>query len=150
MNTKRCTRCGTVKPLKEFHWHRKAKGQRNSYCRSCQAAYKQEHYARNRERYLENAAAWARKAVREWNEFLISYFKEHPCTDCGQTDPLVLEFDHVRGEKRFQISDGPRLRSRGALIEEMKKCEVVCANCHRRRTAERVGFARVLHLDQSG
>ena len=54
---------------------------------------------------------------------------------------LVLEFDHL-GDKEFGIGAGFRDRSLQALLNEMAKCEVVCANCHRRRTATRGGYLR--------
>ena len=72
----------------------------------------------------------------------VDFLRGHPCTDCGETDPVVLEFDHVRGTKRFEISRGITDRSFESLMLEMAKCEVVCANCHRRRTAQRAGYAR--------
>ncbi|MET0664959.1 MAG: hypothetical protein ABW008_05335, partial [Acidimicrobiales bacterium] len=75
--------------------------------------------------------------------FLVGYFADHPCMDCGERDPLVLEFDHL-SDKRFMIARGLRDKSWEALLAEMAKCEVVCANCHRRRTATRGGFARAL------
>lgn len=57
--------------------------------------------------------------------------------DCGEADPIVLEFDHVRGEKADNISRMVHgTRSIAAIQAEIDKCEVVCANCHRRRTAE--------------
>jgi hypothetical protein len=70
--------------------------------------------------------------------FLLDFFSKHPCVDCGETDPLVLEFDHI-GTKEFGI--GAELRSRNwqAILREIDKCEAVCANCHRRRTARRGG-----------
>jgi len=73
--------------------------------------------------------------------FLIEYFASHPCVDCGESDPVVLEFDHLE-EKSFNIAKGLRDRSWEALVTEIAKCDVVCANCHRRRTAVRGGFAR--------
>ena len=57
---RRCSRCGTEKPIKEFAWHRKAKGQRNHYCRSCQSIYGKAHYAANRRRYIE---LWRRRLI---------------------------------------------------------------------------------------
>ena len=75
--------------------------------------------------------------------YLIDYFVEHPCLDCGETDPVVLEFDHLR-DKEFGISSGIRDRNWQAVLAEIDKCDVVCANCHRRRTAKRGGFARAV------
>jgi hypothetical protein len=59
---------------------------------------------------------------------------------------MVLEFDHLK-EKRFDIGAGLPDRNWEALLEEMEKCEVVCANCHRRRTARRLGSVRALLVD---
>ncbi len=72
---------------------------------------------------------------------LVEYLRTHPCVDCGEDDVLVLEFDHLE-DKLFSIARGFRDRPLQALLDEMAKCEVVCANCHRRRTAARGGFLR--------
>jgi len=48
----------------------------------------------------------------------------------------VLEFDHVRGQKVKNVADLVKDGVRWSLIdEEIGKCDVRCANCHRRRTA---------------
>lgn len=59
-----------------------------------------------------------------------------PCEDCRQTLPLAaMDFDHVRGEKRYEISTLVRNRSTlTTLWAELDKCELVCTNCHRIRT----------------
>ncbi len=62
-----------------------------------------------------------------------------PCADCGQFfDPICMDFDHVRGEKRKELSAivkaGLSLKT---VQEEIDKCEIVCACCHRLRTASR-------------
>ena len=63
------------------------------------------------------------------------YKATHPCVDCGETDPVVLEFDHREKEqKQFNIGEGGRHASIPRLLEEMNKCDIRCANCHRRRT----------------
>jgi hypothetical protein len=68
------------------------------------------------------------------------YLSMHPCVDCGETDTRLLEFDHVRSHKTANIS---RLLTQGRtwpIIEvEIAKCEIRCANCHRKRTSERDG-----------
>ncbi|HXB15201.1 MAG TPA: hypothetical protein VNV44_05605 [Solirubrobacteraceae bacterium] len=139
--TRRCSRCGEFKPASTFAWHRRDRGQRDTYCRPCRAEYKREHYLANRERYI--AAANRRKAalVAVRMQFLIEFFREQPCVDCGESDPIVLEFDHV-ADKEFDVSAGLRTHKWEAVLREIDKCEVVCANCHRRRTARRGGFAR--------
>lgn len=138
---RRCGRCHVEKPVGEFAWRRKARGQRDNYCRACRAAYKQEHYRANRDRYIAQAGARKKAVVAERAEDLVAYLRRHPCVDCGETDPIVLEFDHLR-EKKFGISAGLQGRNWQSVLDEIAKCEVVCANCHRRRTALRGGFAR--------
>ena len=133
---RRCGRCQQAKPLEEFAWRRKAKGQRDNYCRPCRADYKQEHYAANRAKYIENAARRKHLIAVERMNYLVEYFGTHPCADCGEADPLVLEFDHL-GDKLFTIGGNLRDRNWQSLLDEIAKCEVVCANCHRRRTAVR-------------
>jgi Tat protein secretion system quality control protein TatD with DNase activity len=68
------------------------------------------------------------------------YLSMHPCIDCGEKDIRLLEFDHVRGHKTANIA---RLLTQGrswSTIEaEIAKCEIRCANCHRKRTSERDG-----------
>lgn len=63
---------------------------------------------------------------------VLEYLQFHPCLDCGETDVLVLEFDH-RGKKKACISFLVRMGRCSALLREIEKCDVRCANCHRKR-----------------
>jgi hypothetical protein len=139
----RCYRCGQVKPAESFAWRRKARNQRDSFCRPCRAAYHREHYVANRERYIAQAAERKRRPAHERSAYLIEFFQTHPCTDCGETDPVVLEFDHL-GDKSFNVGSALRSRNWRSILDEIAKCEVVCANCHRRRTARRRGSVRAM------
>ena len=62
------------------------------------------------------------------------------CVDCSERDPDVLEWDHVRGDKKATVSSmiqrgyGPK-----AIDEERAKCEVRCANCHKRKSRKQLG-----------
>ncbi len=61
------------------------------------------------------------------------------CADCGiDYPPHVMDFDHVRGEKVGNISELVQIGIRDKLLEEIEKCEIVCSNCHRERTYERL------------
>lgn len=68
---------------------------------------------------------------------LINWSKTRPCKDCNNKfHPEAMEFDHVRGVKRFELSEYHHYSWENILIE-LKKCDLVCANCHRIRTASR-------------
>ncbi len=71
---------------------------------------------------------------------LVRQAKDVPCVDCGRRFPAcAMDFDHVAGIKKYNIAamaGGPH--SLAAMLEEMAKCEVVCACCHRVRTANRI------------
>jgi len=74
------------------------------------------------------------KRRRNW----INQFKNKPCTDCqGWFEPCQMDFDHLNPkEKLFQI--GQRItRPIKDILLEMAKCELVCSNCHKLRTAQR-------------
>ncbi len=63
--------------------------------------------------------------------------KNVPCSDCGERYPhYVMDFDHL-GDKKDDVSQIANHGSWKQLKAEITKCEVVCANCHRKRTFER-------------
>ncbi len=120
METKICCRCGQKKPITDFYLKSRSGTNRHPYCRDC--------------------AANAPERVRA-KEFVYNYLMSHPCVDCGESDPIVLEFDHVQGKK---TNDVGVLVSRGKPLNiiqnEIEKCEVRCGNCHRRKTARQRGW----------
>jgi hypothetical protein len=90
-----------------------------------------------------------RRRVETARQLVLEWLAAHSCSDCGENDRIVLEFDHV-GDKRSEISTLVLRGVRVAEIErEIARCEVVCANCHRRRTAKRAGWRR-LHAGLAG
>jgi hypothetical protein len=66
---------------------------------------------------------------------VIQAMKNVPCADCGQRfDPVCMDFDHRDpSQKQFTIAGGYS-RSLEALLDEIAKCDIVCANCRRLRT----------------
>jgi hypothetical protein len=142
---RRCGGCGKLKALSEFAWQRKRRRQRDNLCRSCRSAYKRRHYLANKKRYVDQARARKQVLRLKRTRYLLRYFAIHPCVDCGESDPVVLEFDHLEGDsKSFDIGHSLPYRNWRSILEEIEKCEVVCANCHRRRTANRNGTLRAI------
>lgn len=68
------------------------------------------------------------------------YLAQHKCADCPEADPLVLTLDHVRGVKVMAVSAMVSAnKPMDQIWDEISKCEVVCANCHKKRTIRRAG-----------
>jgi len=101
------------------------------------------HYAKHRERVIAKTTENNKVTRKRRRAFILDHLRQNPCVDCGETDPIVLEFDHVgeEGSKDFNISDAIRLGyGLQRIIDEIAKCQVRCANCHRKRTYERAGW----------
>ena len=143
MTTRICTMCNQEKGIEEFPLRNEFTTRRQSYCYSCGSKMGKNWYIENSDYQKENASKHRIAYRQALREFVLEYLLTHPCMSCGETDPAVLEFHHVRGEK---LNDVSVLIGRGSslerLKEEIEKCDVYCANCHRRLTAQERGFYR--------
>ncbi len=102
-----------------------------------QAKAARKHYLENKDEIKSRAASFKKVSKKRNKEFVNNFLKEHPCVDCGETDIIVLEFDHLHGKEKNiadAVKDGWSLKR---LESEINKCEVRCANCHRRVTHKR-------------
>lgn len=94
-------------------------------------------YSKKRAKSGKKQADLARLRNRN-KKHIKAYLKNHPCVDCGETDIIVLQFDHVRGKKRGNVSDMVNNCSIETLDIEISKCKVRCANRHTRKTKKRL------------
>lgn len=133
---KLCTKCRDWKPLVSFSRYSKEPGGRQPWCKKCAAIYYQE----NRAKIYPGIMERKKRVTQEIREYIWNYLTTHHCVDCGESDPLVLDFDHVRGIKLFNVSMATHHGSLKKAIEEIAKCDVRCANCHRRKTARDFGW----------
>jgi hypothetical protein len=114
------------------------------YCSDCKRTYDREYYQKNKSKVNTRRKVTRKVLSDERFNFIIAHLKAHPCA-CGESDPIVLEFDHVRGEKKYNVGNMVYGHySMATLKAEIAKCEVRCANCHRRRTAEQFGWRHSL------
>lgn len=137
MGIKTCNRCKKEVDLAQFRKRmRGAKSHPQPYCLPCQREYDREYWQRTRARRNKLKRISDRKLRQRNGQFIVNYLKNHNCVDCGESDPVVLEFDH-RGNKFDNISNliGKRIALE-KIFSEIKKCEIRCANCHRRKTAK--------------
>jgi hypothetical protein len=131
---KRCPRCKTQKPKTDFNKNASRHDGLQRECRACQQERGREYYHRSQKRREDTRKAHSKRRKRN-ARFVLEYLSSHPCIDCGEPDPVVLDFDHVRGKKKNSVSNLVRGGYSIASIQsEIEKCEVRCANCHRRKT----------------
>lgn len=133
---KLCSKCGEVRNASSFLSSTK------NVCRPCRSEYQKEWYRRNRASVKPKRRLAVKARKDRLHQFVLDHLARHQCVDCGERDPVVLEFDHLV-DKESSISemvcDG---RSMESIALEIEKCEVRCANCHRRRTAAERGYYR--------
>lgn len=116
---KTCRKCKIEQPLNNFLVDKRT-NKPTSRCDACRREAQRDNYRR------------ARPHIKAW---IYDYLSRNPCVDCGETDPLRLEFDH-RGDKHFDIGKSFIGKAKGIEIvqSEIAKCDVRCANCHRVKT----------------
>ena len=138
---KRCSICHNELPSPAFSNHTKSSDGKMSECKLCH----NKRYRKNSKRH--RAQVKTAKALRtaKTQRYVDNYLSNHPCVDCGETDVVVLDFDHVRGKKvaaiSYMVGHGHSLES---IIKEMAKCEIRCANDHRRKTIRNKDYAPVV------
>ncbi len=140
-----CSREKAWKPKSEFNMKYARFGVLQSVCRDCQHERDKESYLRNSQRVQRNNKAMKIKNRALGQEHLYRTLSAARCADCGTNDPAVLTFDHVNGQKKYDvatmISIGYSLK---AVKAEIEKTEIVCFNCHMKREAKRRGLFRSL------
>lgn len=142
ISEKKCSKCNLTKPVYQFRRNSRTSDGYTSQCKNCQKCnekLKQRHNTTSRKSYLEKRR---HNNIILCKNYVIEYLKSHPCADCGFTNIICLDFDHIDpNTKDKSIST---LTMRGTclqrLINEIKKCIVRCANCHRLRTSKQFNF----------
>ena len=141
---KKCDHCKQLKSKEEFHWKYKALRIRHNTCKECAKIHNKKYFSGPaHDKHLQNVnerKAYARQHARD---YVIAYLLTHPCEGCGESDIRVLEFHHVRGEKykavAYMVSGGYSIER---IQGELDKCQVLCANCHRKITNEEKDWYR--------
>lgn len=132
-----CKKCGLSLPLGKFHKNKRCTEGRTSTCGKCIVTRVTEWQIRTGRRtgIRKNKNPYSSEFRREYLDRL----RDIPCADCvGRFPTVAMDFDHLPGcVKSFGIMQGWRHRKWEDILAEIAKCEIVCSNCHRVRTAER-------------
>ena len=120
---RKCSKCGKTKALSSFQMAYRTernRWSREGVCKTCVSI-------RGKEKH-KNSNLDIRK-------YVFDYLKTHPCVDCGETNVLALEFDHLHS-KKFDIGTalGRSTKLANRVKSEITKCVVRCSTCHRIKT----------------
>jgi hypothetical protein len=123
-----CPKCKKNKQRRSFSRNITTKSGLQVNCKDCFSAY-------HRRRRVEDPDLYKKSSNRVLSISLVkkvlSFFDRKSCVDCGESNPLVLQFDHIRGTKNFSIANALVQRySWETILSEIEKCDIRCANCH--------------------
>lgn len=147
--TKICTKCKVEKDLHLFPARKMAKDGRASWCRACYKANWEKRYYENHEHYRDSHNTSRNKARAQNARKVFEYLANHPCINCGESDPIVLEFDHRDKNDKIESISNLVFHSSWKIIKnEIEKCDVLCANCHRRKSAVQFNYIRYIFVNK--
>lgn len=144
MGLRMCCHCLIGKADDFFSWKNQELGRKHSICKECHTKYRQKHYLANRNKYITKARKWNNNQRLILQELIFSYLINHPCVDCGEADPVVLDFDHGADKLKNIAEMLKNCYSISSVVSEIGKCEIRCANCHRRKTSKDFGHWKEL------
>ena len=130
METKICSKCKSEKPTTEFRWRNKSKGTLHSQCKECEKIRDKIHYKESVLR--RNSVITTALNQKNRNVEIVEEARSCGCKKCGELRFYVLDFHHRNPEEKANVI-AHMIKSSSAenLIAELKKCDVLCANCHR-------------------
>jgi len=142
-----CSKCGRNVKITAYATFRTRKGEvrRRGICKDCRNKYARDNFKRLqvwRKNYnIKNRTAKRERDYQrkvEARAITDSIKASTPCTDCHRFfPPICMDFDHLSGKNKSiasMVSQGYKIE---LILEEIKLCDVVCACCHRVRTAKR-------------
>lgn len=138
----KCNKCGKGQPLNNFsiEWANNKKWRRPQ-CKNCRNTQQRAQYRRSETQRAKRKERARKIEIHHWNR-RFTYLNGKQCIDCGNSNPLVLEFDHKDPKQKINNIGSMRNQSDETVKAEMDKCEIRCVNCHRKKTAAQRGYYR--------
>jgi len=153
---KTCSKCKQLLPFDSFHKNAIRPDGLQTFCIGCNkipyekaAAYQRKYIAEIKDKPKVKTI----DKVQEIRQYIFDFLSNHPCVDCGESDLLVLEFDHIDPSKKsFTIGGGATNRYNtkfdfDTIKKEIDKCRILCANCHKRKTSKDKGYWKLKFLE---
>lgn len=151
---KTCTKCRLERDRTDFRSDIYRRDGLSPQCNTCRSTKEKVWRDGNKDSIRRRVRVAAIRAKQECRRFAVEYLLSHPCVDCGESDLLVLDFDHLEPAlKRYSISKllsgTTNSTSLKRVKSEIEKCVVRCSNCHRRRTVRQFGSWKLKYLESN-
>lgn len=134
-----CSICKDPKEGTEFPKKSSSKDGLTSACKICTNENNRKSY---KKRDKGKSKLRNKKKIKVARQYCYNYLLSHTCITCKESDPIVLEFNHI--DPTTKVNSISSMVQKGAspkaLEEEISKCNIMCANCHRRHTAYQFGY----------
>jgi 5-methylcytosine-specific restriction endonuclease McrA len=137
-----CSKCKQEKSESEFFVKDRKTGRLHAQCKACYQEHRKTYYSEHYKKYHDEYLLRARKRRLEVKSILHgnlqAFLSDKKCIMCGENDPVVLDFDHINpATKSFSIAKAITYGKKWEeIFAEIQKCQILCANCHRRKTAK--------------
>lgn len=132
-----CSKCGKELPLTDFYKDNRATDGRQSDCKSCHCKVSTAWHKKNPEKTKGYARAFNKRHPELWDKLaqerklcLDEYKSDNGCIICGETEPCCLDFHHLNPNKKDANVGSLLSNNIETLINEIRKCILVCKNCH--------------------
>lgn len=125
---KTCINCTQEKELSEFSFRYKDQNIYQNTCKVCSRKNNKKHYDNNKDYYIKRN----KRSFKDISLYIEEYKSKRSCIKCGENHIACLDFHHINPEnKSFTIALG-KTKGIKAIKKEIEKCELLCANCHRK------------------
>jgi len=129
---KKCHKCNNELPLDSFDTDVRYRLGKASICKECRKKINAEYYKAN-----------GKHKSKVNGDLYLNKIKSKGCGACSLDKIVCLDFHHTR-DKSFNISERKTLNQQ--LIEEVEKCILLCANCHRLHHAGQLDISQIPNL----
>ena len=132
---KKCIKCNIEKPLDQYYIRNKDSNNPiiPNTCKNCECKSGRKNYLKNREKVIKRI----KKRITKFASIINKYKSIKGCVSCLEKDPCCLDLHHLK-DKHFSVSRGIKKSSWLKIKQEVKKCIVICANCHRKYHAGKI------------
>jgi hypothetical protein len=129
---KKCSKCGIEKNECEFFFKSKIKNLLHTTCKECKRKIDKESYSNNKNNRQEKIRERAIVNRDKLKNYINELKQNSKCSKCGDKRWYVLDFHHLNdSDKEYNISYLVKQGANKKIKEELKKCVILCSNCHR-------------------